>query len=382
LGKGSDFFVEAAVRIAKILGLSEFIIGLTLIAIGTSLPELGAGIVASYSGQTEIVLGNVVGSNIANIALILGFSAVIAPLLTEREMFNRDGYILLGISSIFYYFAHDGIITDIEGIILIFLFFFYTAVLLKFKPEISRVYRITEYVDFLYELDKIVDLKAHARFVRKGINLTTPFMLMRMHLRHIRKLFRAGRSIGTFPIRITDDGKRVEYKNRINDYREKLRRSIFYELGILLISGSAIYLGAEFFVGGAVDIASILGIGPSIVGLTIVSIGTSIPELAVSLQSARKGFGNMVIGNLIGSNIANITLIVGVCSLIAPISLGITPELQDFNISYIIPFMIFVSFIGVIFIRRGWNISRFEGIIFLLLYSGFLLWLISSTGII
>lgn len=382
LGKGSDFFVESAAKIAKILGVSEFIIGLTLIAVGTSLPELSAGMVASYSGQTEIVLGNVVGSNILNITLILGLSAVIAPLLTEREMFYRDGYILLGVSFIFYYFARDLVISNVEGIILISLFLFYTASLLKFKPEISRIYRITEYVDFIYELDKITDLKSHVQFVRRGISLYTPFTLIRMQLWHMKKLLRAGQSISAFPIKIRDGGRRAAYKNRIIEYGNMVRRSIFYEISIILVSVFAIYFGAEFFVGGAVDIATILGIGPSVIGLTIVSIGTSLPELAVSLQSARKGFRGMVVGNLIGSNIANITLIIGICSLINPVSIGSTPKLQDLNISYIIPFMIFVTLTGVLFIRIGWSVRRSEGIILLLMYFGFLLWLVSTTGMI
>ncbi len=382
LGKGSDFFVESAAKIAKILGVSEFIIGLTLIAVGTSLPELVGGIVASYSGETELVLGNVVGSNILNITLILGLSAVIVPLITEREMFYRDGYILLGVSFIFYYFTRDLIISNAEGVILLLLFFFYTSFLLKFKPDISRIYRIREYVDFIYELDRIVDLKANARFVGRGINPSAHLRLMRRHLGYIRKLLRAGKSIGTFPIQIMDAGRRTAYKNRIKDCGEELQRGIFYQLLILLISGVIIYIGARFFIGGAVDIATILEIGPSIIGLTIVSIGTTLPELTVSLQSARKGFGGMVVGNLIGSNIANITLIIGVCSLITPISLGTTPELRDLNISYIIPFMILVTFLSVVFIRTKWIIRRSEGIVLLLMYFGFLLWLVSTTGMI
>jgi cation:H+ antiporter len=382
LGKGSDIFVEAAARIARILGVSELIIGLTLIAIGTSLPELGAGIVASSSGQTEIVLGNVVGSNIANIALILGLSAAIAPLLTEREMFYRDGYALLGISFIFYLFAYDGVVTAIEGIVLISLFFLYTSILLKFKPELLRIYRIREYVNFLYELDRVVDSRSYYRIVRNGINPRTYLLLLRRHLVQIRRLLHLGMRVLTLPIRLTDNARRAEYGTRARNYIDHLRKNIFYEFMLLLVSGLAIYIGAEFFVGGAVEIADLLGIGPSIVGLTIVSIGTSLPELATSLQSARKGFGSMVIGNLIGSNIANITLIIGVCSLIAPVSLGANAELQNLNISYIIPFMIFVTALGIVFIRRGWVVRRGEGIIFLLMYLGFILWLVSNPVIL
>lgn len=389
LSKGADFFVEAAAKIAKILGVSEFIISLTLIAVGTSLPELGAGIVASYSGQTEIVLGNVLGSNIANIALILGISALITPLVTKKEMFYRDGYALLLVSSLFYYTAYDGTIDPLEGAALVTVFFTYTAILLKFKPRIPE---LKEYANIFYDLDRITRIQRQARLLRKGGGITAHMDFLKMYISQLRRLLRTGKSIGTFPIKMLDHRKRGDYirkvrgyrerLSRVKEYRERLRESLIRDLGILLVSCAAIYLGAEFFVGSAIDIATAIGVGPSVIGLTIVSIGTSLPEFAVSLQSLRKGFNQMVIGNIIGSNISNITLIIGICALISPVSLGINEELRHVNEYNIIPFMIFVSLLGVIFIRTGWSIRRFEGILLLLIYSGFLFWLMNCPGII
>jgi cation:H+ antiporter len=359
LVKGADFFVESAARVARILGVSELVIGLTLVAVGTSLPELVTGVVASYSGQTEIVLGNIVGSNIANIALILGSSALLAPLITGKEMFYRDGVVLMTSSVLFYYFASDGAISYLEGLVLLWFFLMYTTTLLLFKPRIEG---FGEYVNYMYHLSRISELEKQFRMV---LNL--------------------GVRVGVFPINILNGERRREYLSRlraVREYGKQLQEMAIKDLGIIVVSLAAVYLGAEFFVRGAVDIAHILGVGPSIIGLTLVSVGTSMPEFVVSIQAARKGFNQMVIGNILGSNIANITLIGGVCAIIAPISLGVSAGLRDMNEHYIIPFMIVVSLLCIIFIRSRWTISRREGIVLLLLYAGFLAWLISTPAIL
>lgn len=359
LVKGADFFVESAARVARILGVSDLVIGLTLVAVGTSLPELVTGVVASYAGQTEIVLGNIVGSNIANIALILGASALLAPLITGKEMFYRDGVVLMASSVLFYYFASDGAISYLEGLLLLAFFLMYTAALLLFKPKIEG---FGEYVNYLYHLSRVSALE-----------------------RQFRMILNAGVSVGTFPINILNSERRRAYLEKLKtlrEYRTQLQEIAVKDLGVIVVSLAAIYLGAEFFVRGAVDIAHILGVGPSIIGLTLVSVGTSLPELVVSIQSARKGFNQMVIGNILGSNIANITLIGGVCAIIAPVSLGVSAGLRDMNEHYVIPFMIVVSLLCIIFIRHNWRISRREGIVLLLLYAGFLTWLISTPAIL
>ena len=125
LVKGSDFFVKAAIEIAKKLGISEFVIGLTLVAVGTSIPELASSVVASFKQQSEIVIGNIVGSNIANIGLIIGLAATIAVIKTQEEMLKRDGYVMLFAALVLYLFIINGLISRIEAMIFLLLYFAY-----------------------------------------------------------------------------------------------------------------------------------------------------------------------------------------------------------------------------------------------------------------
>jgi len=360
LSKGSDLFVESIARIAKTFGISEFIIGLTVIAIGTSLPELLTGITSSLTGNPELVLGTAVGSNITNISLIIGLTSTVSLILINREIFYRDCYILLGISFLFYFFAYDSVITNIDGLILIGLFLFYIAFLFRFKPSISFLYNFQEYLDFVYGFDTLVDFSTYKRILLRGLDFKT-------HQRLIRAGLSLGWKLGTIPISLAVKGLDGHtYVSLIDSYKERLRKNLVRDFMIFIIGAVAIYIGAKYFVKGAVYIADILNVGQSIIGLTIVSLGTSLPELAVSIKSARRGLSNMVLGNVMGSNIANITLVIGASALILPINI------PDFSISYVIPFMILMTFLLILFIRSGWHIRRLEGIIFLILYLVFL----------
>ncbi|MCK4491856.1 MAG: sodium:calcium antiporter, partial [Candidatus Altiarchaeales archaeon] len=195
LGKGSDYFVESAARIAKYFGVSESIIGLTLLAVGTSLPELGASIIAAYSGNPEIVLGNVVGSNIANIGLILGISAVITTLLVDPEIFKRDMYLLMGVSLIFYLFVLDAVVSTFEGILLLLFFLLYISFLFKFKPRFVRVFHFRQYFDYYFDFNQMLDLETYTRILMKSIDPRT----------HIR-LMKIGFDVGLTPLRIAQKG--------------------------------------------------------------------------------------------------------------------------------------------------------------------------------
>ncbi len=388
LVKGSDLFVDASARVAKIFGISEFMIGLTLMAVGTSLPELGAGLVASYSGQTEVVLGNVLGSNIANIALILGLSAFLFPLATQKEMFYRDGSMLVFISLLFYYFCYDGLVEVVEGVFLLGVFLLYNVIILKFRPEIKG---FKSYVDRIYDLNHIIYLRAHAHLKKNNVSFRSPKSIVLLLQTYIKKVVYVLAGFTLPLILVFDREKRREYSMKISrklepfevgKYRGRLKESLVRDTFMIFFSGAAIYIGSDFLVGGAVGIADEFGIAPRIVAMTLISVGTSIPELAVSLQSAKKGFGEMVVGNILGSNISNIGLVAGICSVVSPLSLGVTDSVRRMNIGTIIPFMIFVSFVSFVTIRTNWSIRRFEGLFFLLLYAGFIFWLITSATII
>lgn len=360
LSRGSDFFVESAARISRTLGVSDFVIGLTIIAVGTSLPELLTGIASSLTENPGIIEGTVIGSNIVNITLILGLTSIFSLILIKKDIFYRDCYILIGISFIFYWFTFDGAITNIEGLILILFFIFYVGFLFRFKPHMSVFYNFEEYLDFVYRFDTLVDIATYRRILKKGLDFNT-------HKRLVKAGMDIGWKLGTIPIILAVKGlDKHTYVSLVDFYEERLKKGLLGDSIIFFVSCFLIYLGAKYFVEGAVRIADILNVDQAIVGLTVVSIGTSLPELVISIKSVRKGFSNMVLGNVIGSNIANITIVMGTSALLVPI------RIMDVNRLYVIPFMIFITFLLLAFIRSGWHIRKIEGIVFLIFYLGFL----------
>ncbi|MDI6885056.1 MAG: calcium/sodium antiporter [archaeon] len=327
--KGSDFFVKAAASIAKKRGVSEFVIGLTLVAIATSIPELVSSVIAAIKQESDIVIGNVVGSNIANIGLIVGLAAAIALIKTREEMLKRDGYIMLFAALIFYLFIINGKISRVEALLFLLLYVAYTVFLLEEKPKLKDNYGFKEFITYFFELKYLATLKRKVilgRDKRKKENPTT-------EARKIKELSQAG---------------------------------LIRDFTVLIGSGFAIVFGANYLVDEAIFFADFFDVPKTVIGITLVAVGTSLPELGVAISAARKGYGNIAVGNVIGSNIANIFLIIGVSAMIAPLSV------IKSTIFYTAPSMIFMSLLLLIFIKSKWEISRKEGIVFLILYTLFL----------
>ncbi|HIH48189.1 TPA: calcium/sodium antiporter [Candidatus Woesearchaeota archaeon] len=318
LVKGSDVFVERASRIAKALGISEFVIGLTLVAVGTSIPEMASSVIASIKNEPAIIIGNIVGSNIANIGLIVGLSATIAVITTHVDMLKRDGYIMLFISLLAAIFALLGIISFWAGLFFIFLYLAYVMFLIESK-DARQEYHFREFIIYFFRLQHIITLKdAMVKNIRRG-------------------------------------QKRQKMLS--------LERELLIDVLFIIISGAAIILGAKFLVEQSVWLAEAAHISKHVIGLSLVAIGTSLPELAVSIAAARKKFGDMLLGNIIGSNIANNALIMGMSAMIRPI---IVPLSEIYSLFLV---MIAFSFLLLYFIKKGWKITRAEGAILLGLYS-------------
>lgn len=358
--KSSSIFVNSAERVAKIFGISEFVIGLTLVAIGTSLPELMTSIIAVTTGNPGIVTGNVMGSNIANIGLILGISGFIAVLKIEPDIFRKDSVLLLGASLILYFFAWDRVISFVEGIILLVLFSIYLWVIFGIRPSMGRIYRFRSYVRERVRFGDLFKIRTYGVAIRKGIDPETHRRLTRITIRIVIVPFRI--------IRFAMDYR--TYLKIARFFGGKVEGKIRKEIILIAVSSVGIFIGAKYLVQGAVDMASHLGVPDSFIAITLIALGTSLPELSVSIISARKGLGNMILGNIIGSNIANIGLIIGVSALIAPIPISIL------ELTAIIPFMLLMTILCVIFIRSGWIIRMFEAFSFIILYLGFIIWLI------
>ncbi len=321
--KGSDFFVNSAMRIAKQLGISEFVIGLTLVALGTSIPEMGASIAASIKHQSGIVTGNVLGSNIANIGLIMGIVAVLWVVKTDRQMLKRDGYIMLFAGVLFYVFLFNGTVSRIEGFIFLILYVVYVLFVVETTSKLDHVYRFKDFITYFFKFSYI-------RTINRGLT----------HDNH--------------------EGKKEQGKSTFS------KGNILKELGIVVLSVIAISYGAKLLVEGAVLFANFFHVPQTLIGLSLIAIGTSLPELGVALSAARKGFGNIVVGNVIGSNIANIFLVVGISSIISPLAV------IKSTIFLSAPFMIFMTLLFLFFMRSRRQIERIEAIILLLLYGVFL----------
>jgi cation:H+ antiporter len=328
LVKGSDYFVKSASAIAEKLGVSEFVIGLTLVAVGTSIPELASSIVASLQHASGIVVGNVVGSNIVNIGLIVGLAAFLSPMKTEVEMLRRDGYIMLFAAVLFFIFAFNGELSKIEAVIFILLYIAYSFFLFEEAEKHEGKLHFKEFIIYFFKFQYISSARQKIR----------------------------GMSTDASPTKEESDNKNGPSKEGFSK-----------DILSLVLSCAAIVIGANYFIEESIFFAELLRIPDTIIGTTLVALGTSLPELAVTVSAARQGYGNIALGNIIGSNITNVLLILGVSGFLFPIAI------TKVSLLFSTPVMIFISVALLIFISTDWEIKRWEGVALMSIYAAFLL---------
>jgi len=287
---GGYAIVSGGVALAKKLRISSMIIGLTVVAYGTSTPELAASILAALNSHTDLILGNIIGSNIANVGMVIGISAIFIPLAISKITVSKWIPIMIGVSLLIIGMSYDGEISQIDGIILI-------SALIAFT---------------LYTIKTVKKQKTQET--------------------------------------LTIENKPVEGELFLSRYKiESFPQSLFLiVIGIILL-----FLGGHFTVNGAVLIAESFGISQLIIGVVIVAIGTSLPELITSIIAIAKKQTDIGVGNIVGSNIYNILLILGVSSTI----IGIPVSIDVFSNYYIM-----VAFSLVLFIGFRKFIPRFIGI--------------------
>lgn len=336
LVKGSDIFVSNSAEIAKKLGVSEFMIGLTIVAIGTSLPELVSAIFSSIFKSPELILGNVIGSNIANICLVAGIAALFGVIKTTPLMWERDGLIMLFVTILFYLGIFGGQLYKIEGIFMLFLFIVYILFLSSIKQKYKEKFKFKEFLNYFLKFRYITTINSYHSQIKSYFN------------NEKRK-------------------NKKEITRRQKKEFQLFKESLVKDIIVIVLSLAALIYGANLVVQNSITLAQILNISERFIGLTVIAIGTSLPELSVSITAVRKGLGNIVMGNILGSNIANLLLVIGIAAIINPIKIGIQ------TIYYIAPFMIAMSILLLIYIRTGWRIKKHEGIILLIMYFAFLI---------
>ena len=298
---GGEFLVRSSVAISRKFHLSRMIIGLTVVSFATSAPELFVSIQAAIDGYPYIALGNVVGSNIANIGLVLGITAVISPLFLDREFYKFNWPVMMALSIGMYFLLKFGNgINRLEGIGLLLALFIYLWVL-------------------------IVKAKRNKKVIKS----------------------------------VDSDGI------------EEVIASNFKIVIWLLIGGGALWGGSELLVSGAVNIARLLGVSNRMIAVTMIAIGTSVPELAASVVAAFKHEKALLIGNIIGSNIFNIGSVIGITAIIHPINV------LDSGISLILNDMLWmICFSAIIFplalIPKKFVLTKYKGLLLVVAYSIFI----------
>lgn len=297
LSAGADYLIKGAVAVAASLNISPLIVGLTIVALGTSLPELVVCVRAAMEGAAGIAVGNVVGSNIANILLILGAGALIFPITANRTHFLRDSSIMLGATALFFGVSLTGSFTAPAGALMVGLLFAFLV--------------------FSY-----IQGKKH------GI----------------------------------DDLGLIDLDEANPEESVSTATSWVWVLGGLI----AVAVGAELLVTGATTIARGLGVSEEVIGLTMVAVGTSLPELATVVAAARKRHTDLVVGNVMGSNIFNILGVMGTTAMVAKVP--VTAQILSFDIWV----MTGVAVLLVPFMLTGRMLTRREGFTCLVFYVGYI----------
>ncbi|MFN7824229.1 MAG: calcium/sodium antiporter [Pseudobdellovibrionaceae bacterium] len=301
---GGELLVQGASKIARSFGVSSLVVGLTIVAFGTSSPELIVSLKATWSGNYEIAVANVVGSNSFNVLFILGLCALLAPLKVVSQLVRLDVPIMIAVSLALILFAIDLNISPFEGIILF-----------------------------------------------AGIVGYTTFLIVKA-----RK----------------EGQEQLSFESQENTEPPKhFKNLLFIALGLVFL-----VIGGSYFVDGAVALAKSIGVSDTVIGLTIVAAGTSLPEVVTSIMATLKGERDIAIGNVVGSNIYNILAILGVSAMASDGGLSVTPAMLTIDMMVMLATAIACLPIFI----SGYQINRWEGILFLAAYTTYTTWLILDAS--
>jgi cation:H+ antiporter len=296
---GGEFLVRSSVALSFRFNISKMVIGLTVVSFATSAPELLVSVQAALNGFSDISLGNVIGSNIANIGLVLGITAIIAPLAIDHDFYKFNWPVMVLLSIALYFILDSGlVISRGEGFALISILIIYLYVLIR----------------------------------------------------------RARKARGVESVQVILDETLIKVSN-------------FKITTWLLIGGLALYFGSQTLVTGAVDLATSMGVSERVIAITMIAVGTSIPELAASIIAALKKEKAISLGNIIGSNIFNIASVLGITAIIQPIIVK-SEEVLTSDIFWMIGFSLVL--IPLVFLPKKWIIGRIKGIAIVVAYALFI----------
>lgn len=305
---GAEFVIRGASRLAGSLGISPLVIGLTVVSIGTSAPELAVGVTAAWQGSGSLAVGNIAGTNVFNLLFILCLSALMRPLPIDLQVFKLDLPMMVVAACLLSGLAWDGVVSQLDGGVMVLAALLYTLALVRLSRSESRA------VERAYE---------------------------------------------------------EEYEDAATQRTVRLTR---VRDGVRLAAGLGLtVLGAHWLVEGAVDIARGLGVAEAVIGLTIVAIGTSAPELVTTIVATIRGERAVAVGNLLGSSIYNILVILAVTCLLIPGGVPVERQLLELDI----PLMTAVVVVAVPVFWTGRRVSRLEGGMGLAAYLAYMYWIVA-----
>jgi cation:H+ antiporter len=298
---GAELLVRGASRLATSFGVSSLVIGLTVVAFGTSAPELAVSVLAARKGQADLAFGNVAGSNIFNVLFILGVAASLAPLVVARQVVRQEVPVMVAVTGLAWLLARNGAVGRGEGLLLV-----------------------------------------------AGLAAYTWLQIVQ--------------------------GRRAARAEAVAPAPARPRRLLaaFVALGGLVL----LLLGSRLFVGGAVGLARLLGLSELVIGLTVVSVGTSLPEVATSVLATIRGERDIAVGNVVGSNIFNLLGVLGLSAAVAPPGVPVAPGALAFDV----PVMLAAAFACLPIFLTGHRIARWEGFLFVAYYGAYLAYLILAAA--
>lgn len=339
--KGADWLTDGAVNIATRFGVSQMVIGLTIVAMGTSMPEFCVSMVSALKGTPDLAVGNVVGSNTLNTLLIVGCSALVAPIMVKRSSVKRDIPFAVVASLLMLLFCLDGAIGRVDAAVLFAGFCLFMFVTLKYAKTTEG---------------------PAAAVATSGAATTTA----------ISEASTSQPSSSEASSSETSAPEASSSETSAQEASQASGTSMLKAVVMLVVGLLCLIAGSNMFVDNASFVASSLGVSDAVIGLTIVAGGTSMPELATSMVSAKKGNSDIAIGNVIGSNVFNILMIIGITGLVKPMHIaGIT----TLDLIMMLASMLLMWF----FCRTTYKVKRWEGAVLTIIYLAYLTWLIMNA---
>ncbi len=352
--KGADWLTDGAVNIATRFGVSQMVIGLTIVAMGTSMPEFCVSMVSALKGTPDLAVGNVVGSNTLNTLLIVGCSALVAPIMVKRSSVKRDIPFAVVASLLMLLFCLDGAIGRVDAAVLFAGFCLFMFVTLKYA-------KTTE--EHAAAVATSGAAMATAAAASTSISEAPTSQTSAPE---------APTSQTSAPEASTSQPSAPEASVSQPSAPEASVASMLKAVVMLVVGLLCLIIGSNMFVDNASFVASSLGVSDAVIGLTIVAGGTSLPELATSMVSAKKGNSDIAIGNVIGSNVFNILMIIGITGLVKPMHIaGIT----TLDLIMMLASMLLMWF----FCRTTYKVKRWEGAMLTIVYLAYLTWLIMNA---